>query len=111
MMMIECYYTRIASSRSFLISLRAPISSHVTSGTVAKPSLLADGCTLVKAICQSSWGVNNNVDDDADDGNSDDANNGDTDDESGANDSGDDSDGDDIDNIYTNNKIFVGYIQ
>ena len=35
----------IAMVRSSLIPSKAPTSSHVTSGIVANPSLLADGCT------------------------------------------------------------------
>ena len=43
--------TRIAMVSSSLTPCSAPTSSHVTSGMVAKPSLLADGCTLGRASC------------------------------------------------------------
>lgn len=38
---------------SSLMSCRAPTSSQVTSGTVAKPSLLAEGCTLAREAWKS----------------------------------------------------------
>lgn len=38
---------------SSLMSSRAPTSSQVTSGTVAKPSLLADGCMLAREAWKS----------------------------------------------------------
>jgi hypothetical protein len=44
---------QMASDRSSRISSRAPISSQLTSGIVANPSRLADGCTFVTATCVS----------------------------------------------------------
>jgi len=41
----------MARLSSSLTSSRAPTSSQVTSGTVAKPSLFSDGCTTLRA----SW--------------------------------------------------------
>jgi hypothetical protein len=41
--------TRIDISSSSLTSLRAPMSSQVTFGMVANPSLIADGCTCFRA--------------------------------------------------------------
>ncbi|KAF3842422.1 hypothetical protein F7725_024373, partial [Dissostichus mawsoni] len=49
MMMI----TSMAMVRSSLMSCSAPTSSQVTSGTVAKPSLLAEGCTLARDAWKS----------------------------------------------------------
>ena len=42
-------HTRIAIVSSCLTSFSAPTSSQVTSGIVAKPSLLADGWTVDNA--------------------------------------------------------------
>lgn len=41
-------FTSMAMVSSSLMSCRAPTSSQVTSGTVAKPSLLAEGWTLAR---------------------------------------------------------------
>lgn len=45
--------TNIAMVSSSLTSSRAPISAHVTLGTVAKPSLLAEGWTEDRATMKS----------------------------------------------------------
>lgn len=45
--------TSMAMVSSSLMSRRAPTSSQVTSGTVAKPSLLAEGCTLAREAWKS----------------------------------------------------------
>ena len=45
----------IAMVSSSLISSRAPISSHVTSGTVANPSRFADGWTWGSADCNNRY--------------------------------------------------------
>ena len=44
-------FTRIAICSSSLMSCKAPISFHVTSGMVAKPSRLADGWMCFSASC------------------------------------------------------------
>lgn len=44
--------TMIAIVNSSLTSSKAPISSHVTSGIVAKPSLFAEGWTSRRACCK-----------------------------------------------------------
>lgn len=46
-------FTSIAICNSSLISRKEPTSSHVTSGTVAKPSLLADGWIIRRAVSKS----------------------------------------------------------
>ena len=46
---IEGGLTSIAMESSSLTAVRAPTSSHVVSGTVAKPSRLEDGCTRDRA--------------------------------------------------------------
>lgn len=46
--------TSMAMVSSSLMSCRAPTSSQVTSGTVAKPSLLAEGCTLAREAWKSA---------------------------------------------------------
>ena len=46
---IISHYTSIAMVSSSLIGPSAPISSHVVSGTVTKPSLFEDGCTRDRA--------------------------------------------------------------
>ena len=43
--------TRIARESSSLASSSAPTSSQLVPGTVANPSLLADGCTSCRANC------------------------------------------------------------
>ncbi len=47
--------TKIAVASSSRTLCKAPTSFHVTSGTVAKPSLLLDGCTRFIAISKSFW--------------------------------------------------------
>ena len=44
---------KIEMESSSLTSLSAPMSSHVTSGTVANPSRFGDGCTNFKAALKS----------------------------------------------------------
>lgn len=46
-------HTNIAIVSSSRTSSRAPISAHVTSGIVTKPSLLAEGCTDDNATIKS----------------------------------------------------------
>lgn len=49
----EAWFTSMAIVSSSLMSCRAPTSAHVTSGTVAKPSLLAEGWTLAREAWKS----------------------------------------------------------
>lgn len=51
----------MAVSRTSRTSLIAPTSSQVTSGTVAKPSLSAEGCTFLIAFCTSVQGHHENT--------------------------------------------------
>lgn len=50
--------TSIAIWSSWRMSWSEPMSSHLTSGTVAKPSLLAEGCTTFRAAWKSSISMN-----------------------------------------------------
>lgn len=47
--------TRMASWRSSLTSFNAPMSSQVTSGIVANPSLLAEGWTCLMDSYRDTW--------------------------------------------------------